>query len=98
MPPTLAQLRCVVYTRQGCHLCTDAWNLLHARQQRYRFTLETVDVDTDPDLRARYGDWVPVVAVNGKVRFKGCVNPVLLQRLLDAEACRVGAQGCGAEG
>jgi hypothetical protein len=28
---------------------------------------------------------VPVVAVAGKVRFKGIVNPVLLERLLTAE-------------
>ena len=29
---------------------------------------------------------VPVVAVDGKVRFKGVVNPVLLERLLLAES------------
>jgi hypothetical protein len=29
---------------------------------------------------------VPVVAVNGKVRFRGKVNPVLLNRLLEAES------------
>jgi hypothetical protein len=44
-----------------------------------------VDVDTDPELAAQYGTEVPVIAVNGKVRFRGAVNPVLLKRLLDAE-------------
>jgi hypothetical protein len=29
---------------------------------------------------------VPVVAVNGKVRFRGVVNPALLERLLRAES------------
>jgi hypothetical protein len=50
--------------------------------------LATVDVDSDPELVARHGDCVPVVTVNGKVRFRGAVNPVLLARLLTAEAAR----------
>jgi hypothetical protein len=29
---------------------------------------------------------VPVVALNGKVRFRGVVNPTLLERLLTAES------------
>jgi hypothetical protein len=41
-----------------------------------------VDVEGDPELAARYGDSVPVVTVNGKVRFRGRVNDVLLRRLL----------------
>ena len=43
-------------------------------------------MDTDPDLVSAYGMTVPVVAVAGKVRFKGVVNPVLLERLLLAES------------
>ena len=43
-------------------------------------------MDTDGELVARYGEWVPVVTVNGKVRFRGGVNPVLLERLLRAES------------
>jgi len=39
----------------------------------------------DPALAERYGLTVPVVAVDGKVRFKGVVNPVLLERLLAAQ-------------
>ena len=45
-----------------------------------------VDIDADPGLRARYDTTVPVVAVDGKVRFKGVVNRVLLERLLWAES------------
>jgi hypothetical protein len=48
-----------------------------------------VDVDDNPQLQVRYGEHVPVVVVNGKVRFRGFINPVLLQRLLRAEAGRV---------
>jgi glutaredoxin len=81
--PCLADWRIVMYTRQGCHLCETAWGLLADEQRRHGFALEKVDVDTDPALAAEHGLHVPVVAVNGKVRFRGVVNPVLLRRLLE---------------
>jgi glutaredoxin len=72
----------VIYTRIGCHLCEEAERLLQTRCSSARFTLQTIDVDADPELIVRFGECVPVVAVNGKVRFRGCVSPVLLDRLL----------------
>lgn len=74
-------MRVVMFTRQGCHLCEEAWQLLQAEQQRHGFRLEQTDVDQVAELAALYGDQVPVVAVDGKVRFRGRVNPVLLRRL-----------------
>jgi hypothetical protein len=74
----------VVYSRAGCHLCDEAWQLLEQFQKRYRFGLEKRDVDSEPELKTRHGDFVPVVTVNGKVRFRGRVNPVLLERLFRA--------------
>lgn len=73
----------LVYTRTGCHLCEDAWTLLESARKTHGFSLEAVDVDTDPELVKQYGECVPVVVVDGKVRFRGLVNPVLLRRLLD---------------
>jgi glutaredoxin len=81
----LGHLRIVMYTRRGCHLCEAAWEQLEKARQRYGFELAAEDVDTDPNLAAEHGAWVPVVTVNGKVRFRGAVNPVLLERLLRAE-------------
>ena len=37
-------------TRQGCHLCDEAWDLLVAQQKQHGFVLEKIDVDTDPAL------------------------------------------------
>ena len=73
------------YTRQNCHLCEVAWRQMQAAQRRHGFILKRVDVDAWPELAAQYGDLVPVVAANGKVRFRGAINPVLLNRLLRAE-------------
>jgi glutaredoxin len=85
-PVQRPDLHFLMYTRAGCHLCTDAWKMLRGYQKRHGFSLEKIDVDTVSDLAARYGNCVPVVAVNGQVRFRGRINEVLLKRLLDRAA------------
>jgi hypothetical protein len=60
--------------------------VLEEARRRHGFGLEAVDVDTSAELAAQYGECVPVVVVNDKVRFRGHVNRFLLQRLLDAPA------------
>lgn len=74
----------VLYTREGCHLCDDAKEVLAQARQRFAFTLTTIDIDQEPPLVVQFGECVPVVTVDGKVRFRGRVNPVLLTRLLRA--------------
>ena len=69
----------ILYTRHGCHLCDDALALL----RRHGLTPREVDIDADPALRAKYDDCVPVVEINGRVRFRGRVDERLLRRLLD---------------
>ena len=60
--------------------------VLKEAQRRFGFAIEEVDIDRDPDLLAKFNTEVPVVTVNGKVRFRGVVNPALLERLLVAES------------
>src|SRR5437870_656284 len=67
-----------VYTRQGCHLCNDLLRMLH----NYAVTVQEIDIDGDAQLLAKYGDKVPVLAVDGKPRLWGNINKVLLRRLL----------------
>lgn len=80
--PSSTTRHVVVYTRKGCHLCDDAKALLERYASHGAFTVEEIDVDSDAALREAYGTCVPVVLVDGKVRFRGRVNEVLLQRLL----------------
>jgi glutaredoxin len=68
----------VLYTRNGCHLCEDALALLRAHGLEPRL----VNIDEDPSLRARLNECVPVVEIDGKVRFRGRVDPVLLRRIV----------------
>jgi hypothetical protein len=70
-------------TRRGCHLCEVAFATLVRHAERGRLTIEVVDIDSDPELGARHGERVPVVEIDGKERFFGKVDEVLLRRLLD---------------
>ena len=70
--------RVVLYTRRDCHLCEVAKDTLV--QQGY--LPEEVDIDEDPELRSRFDCCVPVVEIDGKIRFRGHVDKRLLRRLL----------------
>jgi glutaredoxin len=80
--PRLEHLNITLYTRAQCCCCHKALDVLKDAQQRFGFAIQEIDIDGDPELAAKYGTDVPVVAVNGKVRFRGVVNPTLLERLL----------------
>ena len=74
----MSEMRTILYTRPGCHLCDDAKVLL----ERHGLTVESVNIDDDPQLVERFDTCVPVVFIDGKQRFRGRVNEVLLRRLL----------------
>lgn len=84
--PNAEHLTVTVYTREQCCLCHKAIDLLKERQKRYGFRIVEVDIDDDPELVALYGEQIPVIAFNDKVRFRTLVTPALLDRLLLAEA------------
>ena len=67
-----------LYTRRGCCLCEDAHALLLA----HGLSVTLVDIDATPEFRERYNHCVPVVAIDGKERFRGRIDPRLLRRFL----------------
>lgn len=73
----------ILYTRVGCHLCEEARQILD-EHSRWLPAVVEIDIDHDPRLVERYGTCVPVVSLDGKVRFRGRVSPALLRRLLEA--------------
>ncbi len=81
----LTHWRVTVYSRAQCCCCHKALDLLRDYERRYKFAVDEVDIDTDPELVSLYNTIVPVVAINVKVRFKGGVDPALLDRLIVAE-------------
>lgn len=75
--------RVVLYTRQGCHLCDEARKSLAGFQDELP-EVEVVDIDSDDELKERFDACVPVVEIDGEVRFRGRVNEILLRRFIDA--------------
>lgn len=73
-----AAINVVLYTRKGCHLCKEAKSLL----QQHGLTPRLTDIDADPQLQQRFSTCVPVVEIDGRVRFRGRVEPRLLRRIL----------------
>ena len=73
----------VLYTRPGCSLCYEALQLL--QQHRASFSeVQVVDITGNESLEKEHGEWIPVVSVEGRVRFRGCVDPWLLRRMFEA--------------
>jgi len=63
-----------LYTRAGCCLCDEAKQVLAGLRRGADFDLEELDIDLDPELRRRYNDEVPVIAINRVKAFKYKVN------------------------
>ena len=72
----------VLYTRDGCHLCDEAAEIIH-EYGRWLPQPTAINIDSDAKLVEKFGTCVPVVSINGKVRFRGKVNETLLRRLIE---------------
>jgi glutaredoxin len=74
----------ILYTRAGCHLCDEALAVL----RRHGLQPALIDIDSDPALRERFNLCVPVVEIDGKERFRGRINEILLRRTLAGPTSR----------
>jgi hypothetical protein len=72
----------VIYTRADCGLCREAEVLL-SRYADLLPPIVEVDIDHDPELKAQFNTCVPVVELDGQVRFRGRVSEALLRRLIE---------------
>jgi hypothetical protein len=54
-----------LYSRAWCHLCDDMRTALEPLLAEFGARLDVVDIDSDPQLEARYNEWVPVLVRDG---------------------------------
>jgi glutaredoxin len=73
-----------VYHAAGCHLCERALAQVRALQDELGFELDEVQVDGDPELEARYREWLPVVELDGERLFTYYVHEDALRRRVAA--------------
>ena len=71
-------LNVVLYTREGCHLCEEAQEVL----SEFGISPTLVNIDDDQKLREQFNACVPVVEIDGQIRFRGRVEPALLRRII----------------
>ncbi|GGM33319.1 glutaredoxin family protein [Promicromonospora citrea] len=74
--------RVVLYTREACHLCEDARAVVARVCEEADQAWQEVDIDSEPGLRDRYGEYVPVVEVDGVQQGFWRVDGARLARLL----------------
>ncbi len=67
-----------LYGRQDCHLCDEMIAALHQHLNPYYFSLEIVDIDSDPKLEELFGLKVPVLMANDRELAHYFLDPIAL--------------------
>ena len=55
-----------IYSRQNCHLCEVAKEVVESARNEVEFELEILFIDGNVELEKLYGEEVPVTMINGK--------------------------------
>lgn len=69
-------------TRDGCHLCEEMEHVLDEALPAHGLEWRAVDVDSDPALRERFGDVVPVLLRDGRPVAKVRLSRLQLERIV----------------
>jgi glutaredoxin len=59
-----------LYSRQGCGLCDEMKEVIRTVASEIPIEMEEIDIDGSPELRAKFGDEVPVLFIDGRKAFK----------------------------
>lgn len=73
-------VRLTLITRADCCLCDEMKTTAQAVAAESGAELAVLDVDADPELRARFSDAVPVLLVDGRKAFKYRLSAAELRR------------------
>ena len=75
-----------IYSRPGCHLCEEAKTQLAPLVKEFGTRLTEINIDEDPQLRARYDYDVPVIFLGARKAAKHRVDLVQFRRqLMDSD-------------
>ena len=77
-------MQLILYTRAGCHLCDEAKQQLAPLLREFGLGLHEVDVDTDAELKALFGEELPVLFLNDRKVAKVRVDVARLRRTLES--------------
>ena len=71
-----------IYSRPGCHLCEEAKAQIAPMLKEFGACLTEINIDEDPELRARYDYDVPVIFLGARKVAKHRVDPAQFRRQL----------------
>jgi len=71
-----------IYSRPGCHLCEEAKTQLAPLLREFGVSLTEINIDEDPQLRARYDYDVPVIFLGARKAAKHRVDLAQFRRQL----------------
>ncbi len=60
----------IIYSRPGCHLCDEAKQVISTSGVAEEYTLEEINIESDPALLRRYRYDIPVIMINGVEAFR----------------------------
>lgn len=72
--------RVIMYTRPGCHLCEEAKKAIESAGCQEDYTMDEINIESDPELLRRYRYDIPVITVNGDEAFRHDVNAADFKR------------------
>ena len=72
----------IVYSRPGCHLCDEAKQAIESAGVSDRFSMEEVNIESDPELLRKYRYDIPVVTIDGREVFRHRVNTDVFRTLV----------------
>lgn len=75
----------IIYSRPGCHLCDEAKQNIEAAGCPDEYTLDEINIESDPDLLRRYQYDIPVITINGVEAFKHRLTPEAFRLSLSTE-------------
>ena len=55
----------VIFSRQNCHLCHEAEEIVREVLSEISFDLEVINIEGNAELESLYGEEVPVTMING---------------------------------
>ena len=70
-----SRIRVVLYTKSGCSLCEEMKAAMSKAGCTALYTLEEVDIESEPELFARYQYEIPVLFINGVEAFRHRLRP-----------------------
>ena len=66
--------RVVIYSKPECHLCDEAKAAIQASGCDEEYTLEEINIESDPVLLDRYRFEIPVITIDGLEAFRNRVS------------------------